>query len=195
MPDKGKQAHYAETDRQWSAWMALAQAGDSQAYDALLRDCLPFIAQVARGQRVPADRVDDVVQDVLMTVHRARHTYDPSRPFTAWLRVIAQRRAIDVLRRSGRQNNREVHAPLAYELHPDPAAGPAAGWEKSGLSQQIGKAVSGLSPGQREAVEQLALKDQSLEQAARVTGRSKGALKVNLHRALSALRRQLDNKE
>lgn len=195
MPEEGKQSRDMERDRQWSEWMAAAQTGDSRAYDCLLRGCLPFIAQVARGQRVPADRVDDVVQDVLMTVHRARHTYDPDRSFTAWLRVIAQRRAIDVLRRSGRQNSREVHAPLAFEIYPDPGAQTSDAWEKTGLSAQIGKAVAGLSPGQREAVERLALQGQSLQEAAIATGRSKGALKVNLHRALNALRGQLGNKE
>lgn len=195
MPNEGKLAYDTETDRQWSEWMACAQTGDSQAYDSLLRSCLPFIAQVARGQRVPADRVDDVVQDVLMTLHRSRHTYDPSRSFTAWLRVIAQRRAIDVLRRSGRQNSREVHAPLAFEMYADPGAQTSDAWEKTGLSAQIGKAVAGLSPGQREAVERLALQGQSLQEAATATGRSKGALKVNLHRALIALRGQLGSKE
>jgi RNA polymerase sigma-70 factor (ECF subfamily) len=195
MPDEGKLTHDTETDRQWSAWMARAQTGDSQAYDRLLRACLPFIAQVARGQRVPADRVDDVVQDVLMTVHRARHTYDASRSFTAWLRVIAQRRAIDILRRSGRQNSREVHAPLAFEMYADPGAQTSQGWENTGLSAQIGRAVAGLSPGQREAVERLALQGQSLQEAATATGRSKGALKVNLHRALSVLRGRLGDRE
>lgn len=195
MPNEGKLAYDTETDRQWSEWMACAQTGDSQAYDSLLRSCLPFIAQVARGQRVPADRVDDVVQDVLMTLHRSRHTYDPSRSFTAWLRVIAQRRAIDVLRRSGRQNSREVHAPLAFEMYADPGAQTSDAWEKTGLSAQIGKVVAGLSPGQREAVERLALQGQSLQEAATATGRSKGALKVNLHRALIALRGQLGSKE
>lgn len=195
MPDKGKLAHDTERDRQWSAWMAAAQTGDSRAYDALLRACIPFIARVARGRHVPADRIDDVIQDVLMTVHRARHTYDPGRPFTAWLRIIAQRRAIDVLRRAGLQNSREIYAPLAVDMYADPAAKTPDGWEKAGLSAQLGRAVAGLSPGQREAVQHLALREQSLDEAAKATGRSKGALKVNLHRALNALRGQLGARE
>lgn len=195
MLGEGKFAHTSETDRQWSDWMALAQTGDGRAYDALLHDCLPFIAQVARGQRVPADRVDDVVQDVLLTLHRARHTYDPGRPFSAWLRVIAQRRAIDVLRRTGRQNSREVHAPLAFEMYADPGASATDGWEKTGRVAQINNALAELSPGQREAIEQLVLADQSLDEAAMATGRSKGAMKVNLHRAMNSLRAQFGGGE
>src|SRR5690348_4116946 len=81
-------------DARWAALMRAAQAGDGAAYAALLRDCLPLIRSVVAGAGVPATAVDDVVQDVLLTVHRARHTYDPGRPFSPWLRTIAQRRAI-----------------------------------------------------------------------------------------------------
>jgi RNA polymerase sigma-70 factor (ECF subfamily) len=48
-----------------------------------------------------------------------------------------------------------------------------------------------LPPGQREAVEQMGLQQRSLREAAARTGRSTGALKVNLHRALKALRRRI----
>ena len=183
------------TSGQWSDWMARAQAGDRHAYDALLRGCMPFIERVARKQGVPADRVDDVVQEVLITVHRARHTYDPGRSFSAWLYAIARRRAIDALRRTGRQTRREIYAPLAVDLYPDPAANAGAGWEQTDLTRQIKIAMSGLSERQREAVDHLALQEQTLDEAARATGRSTGALKVNLHRALRALRAQLSGKE
>ncbi len=52
--------------------MAAAQTGDRTAYETLLRDCVPFIASLAHRQGVPSDRTDDVVQEVLLTVHRAR---------------------------------------------------------------------------------------------------------------------------
>ena len=117
----------ADTDLRRSTWMAEAQAGDNVAYQTLLRDCIPVIKTVARRRGVAAAHVDDVVQDVLLTIHRARHTYDPNRSFTAWLCVITERRAIDLLRRIRRQDLREVHAPLAFESHVDRAADPARG--------------------------------------------------------------------
>src|SRR5277367_194127 len=91
-----------ETDRRWAAWMVAAQAGDRAAYETLLRDCILFVRRVARGQGVRPDFIDDVVQETLLTIHQARQTYDPSRSFAAWLRTIAQRRAIDGLRRLGK---------------------------------------------------------------------------------------------
>jgi RNA polymerase sigma factor (sigma-70 family) len=180
-----------EADRRWSAMMVRAQAGDRTAYENLLQECVPVVERVARRQGVQADRLDDVVQEVLVTVHRARRTYDPNRSFAAWLRTIAQRRAIDALRRRSRQDRREVHAPLAYEAHSDPDANAARGWETAARTKVLGQAVAELPLGQREAVEHLALRELSLDQAAAVTGRTKGALKVNLHRALKTLRSRL----
>ena len=170
--------------------MVAAQAGDAAAYQALLRACVPLCASVARRQGIPADRIDDVVQDVLLTVHRARATYDPARPFLPWLRAIAARRAIDALRLRYRQ---------AAEIQDDDAAAAApavmpdadAVLDLADQSQLLAEAIATLPPGQRQAVELLALRERTLEQASGETGRSKVALKVNLHRAIGALRRRL----
>jgi RNA polymerase sigma factor (sigma-70 family) len=176
------------TERRRAGLMAAAQNGDGAAYATVLRECVPLIRAVARGRGVPQDQLDDVVQDVLLTVHRVRHTYDPARSFTAWLRAIAERRAIDLLRRRGRRDSREVHAPEAYADHADPAENAEARAVLGERARLLGAAVRALPPGQREAVERLAINDQSLAEAAAETGRSKVALKVNLHRALKALR-------
>ena len=94
-------------DASWSGLMAAAQAGDKAAYGRLLRECTPLIRRVVRRGLQP-DRVDDVVQDVLLTIHRARQTYDPARSFSAWVVTIAQRRAIASILRLGRPEGRDV---------------------------------------------------------------------------------------
>mgnify|MGYP006267032111 CR=1 FL=1 len=53
-------------------------------------------------------------------------------------------------------------------------------------------ALASLPERQREAVRHLVLQEQSLAEAAALTSRSKGSLKVNLHRALKSLRRKID---
>jgi len=175
-------------DLRRSAQMAAAQAGDRAAYEALLRDCVPLIKAVAGRQGVPVDHIDDVVQDVLLTIHRARQTYDPARSFTGWLRIIAERRAIDVLRRLGRQRAREIYSPLAFESYADEGADPAGPGRDAAASGRVYTALGMLPARQREAVQVLVLQEKSLADAAIATRRSKGALKVNLHRALKALR-------
>jgi RNA polymerase sigma factor (sigma-70 family) len=122
-------------------------------------------------------------------------TQDPSRSFSAWLRTIAQRRAVDGLRRHGRHVTREIHAPLAYENHPDTDSDPQENADWSDWIGLLGRAVTTLPARQREAVQHLALSGLSLAEASTATGRTMGALKVNLHRGLKALRAQLVGEE
>lgn len=178
-------------DPRWRDGMQAAQDGDARAYAALLRDCVPVIRAGARARGVPADAVEDVVQDVLLTIHRVRHTYDPTRPFLPWLRAIVRARAIDTLRRRARQGSRELYAPLEYEQHADQAAGADEVTAEAGRASQLRAVAASLPPGQRQAFELLGLEERTLADAAARTGRSPVALKVNLHRALKALRSKL----
>ena len=165
-----------------------AQAGDDAAHQHLLRECIPFIKLVARRSGIPQDYVDDVVQETLIAIHRFRRSYDPTRPFGAWLRTIARRRAIDVMRAIGRTSLREVHEPVAFENHSDPAHNPEEETDQVDRLAFARIAIASLPAKQRQAVEQITLKGRSLLDAAVATGLTPGALKVNLHRALNTLR-------
>ncbi len=177
-------------DRQRAAWMAAAQAGDRHAYERVLADSVALIRGVARRQSVPLDMLDDVVQETLLTVHRVRHTYDPARSYGAWLAAIAGRRAIDALRSHGRRARREVFDERTLDQLAERDDASVAS-ERAQEALRLRAAIAGLSPGQREAVEQMGLKERSLAEAASETGRKAGALKVNLHRALKTLRDRL----
>jgi len=178
-------------DVRLSTLMASAQTGDRAAYATLLRECVPVI-RTAASRRAPADRIDDVVQDVLLTLHNARHTYDPSRSFVAWLSIIADRRAIDLMRRVVREGSREVYAPIHYEQHADPDARVDAPVEQAETARQVRQAVKTLPQRQREAVEHMMLNERSLKETSSITGQSEGSIKVSLHRALRALRLKIE---
>ena len=68
---------------------------------------------------------------------------------------------------------------------------PAKFRETTGASPALREAMATLSPGQRDAIELLKLRELSLKEAAEATGLSVGALKVATHRAMAALRRKL----
>lgn len=193
--DLGRTVHASVSDneqpgQQRAIWMAAAQAGDRQAYERVLAASVGLIRAAARRQGVAVDQLDDVVQETLLTVHRVRHTYDPTRSYDAWLSAIAARRAIDMLRGDGRRGRREVHDPLAMEAYAGSEEASTES-ERAQQAQRLHAAIASLPPGQREAVEQLGLHERSLAEAAARTGRSGGALKVNLHRAMKALRDRL----
>lgn len=175
--------------------MRAAQEGDGRAYRELLRAIVPRIRQVIRRQRGFAGlpEVEDLVQDVLLSVHTVRATYDASRPFTPWLLAIVRNRLVDGARRYGRIARREV---LVDDLDVTFAELEANDETvEEGEATALREAVRALPQGQRQAIELLKLEELSLKEAAEVSGTSVGALKVATHRAMAALKLKLRRTE
>lgn len=171
-------------DVAWSILMARAQGGDGAAYERLLIEITPYLRALAgRRCRTPHD-VEDTVQEILVTVHTIRATYDPSRPFAPWLVAIANRRIVDHLRRRIRSDVREEPIGPEHESFPDHCASHEDGIERRNLEA----AVTRLPPGQQQAVRMLKLQELSLKEASATSGLSIAALKVATHRALKSLR-------
>ncbi|MEP6609818.1 MAG: sigma factor, partial [Burkholderiaceae bacterium] len=99
----------------WSILMARAQAGEPDAYRRLLEEITPYVRSLAAKCHRDSSDLEDSVQDVLLTVHAIRHTYDPTRPFGPWLVAITHRRITDRLRRHGRSTARETPLTDAHE--------------------------------------------------------------------------------
>jgi len=189
--EEGWQENHAREER-WRQQMQAAQDGDKAAYETLLTDIMPLLrAVVQRTWRNPHD-VEDIVQDVLLSLHVVRHTYDPTRPFVPWLLTIARRRIADTARRSSSRSAHET----TVEVLPETFSGDATKNEQEGSDDQaaIRTALAGLTGGQREAVELLKVQGLSLNEASAITGKSVAALKINVHRGLKALRRKLTAK-
>lgn len=186
----------SESFREWGRLMARAQAGDDHAYTTLLRALALFLRGLAaRHLGAGGADVEDVVQEILLSVHAIRHTYDPARPFGPWLITIARRRLVDALRRRSRRLLREVKLE-------DGAADPECdGADPSILAgrvvdiAEVRRVVSGLPPRQREAIRLLHLQEMSLREAAAASGQSEGALKVASHRALKLLRKLMSRSQ
>jgi RNA polymerase sigma-70 factor (ECF subfamily) len=171
--------------------MRAAQDGDADAYRALLAAITPRLRRVIRARRAffdPQD-VEDLVQDVLLSVHAVRHTYDPARPFFPWLLAIVRNRLADSARRYSRQQGHERAVDDLDVTFADLASNTPD--EGIGDEEALFRAIRQLPEGQRQAIELLKLREMSLKEAAAQTGSSVGALKVATHRAMASLRRAL----
>ena len=178
----------AARELDWSIYMARAQAGDRDAYRRLLEDVAPYLRSIAARHFRNSGDIEDAVQEVLLTVHAVRHTYDPARPFGPWLVAIANRRVVDGLRRQGRSRAREVALDAEHETF----AAPEANYhEAASEARALREAVESLPPGQRDAIRMLKLREMSLKEAAAVSGMTVAALKVATHRAVKSLRKVL----
>ena len=179
-----------EDDRSYETLMQAAQNGDAQAYTLLLKKITPRLRHAVRNQRRfldPAD-IDDIVQEILISLHAVRVTYDPRRPFMPWMMAIARNRLADSGRRHARQNAHEVRAD---EITVTFSEDDTNILDTYGDPEALHRAIKTLPPGQREAVEMLKLREMSLKEAASASGATTGALKVSVHRAMTTLRKVL----
>jgi RNA polymerase sigma-70 factor (ECF subfamily) len=184
-------ARPAAAARRFEELMQAAQRGDGRAYARLLKDLTPLLRSAVQRRRsfLDAADVEDLVQETLMSLHVARATYDPGRPFLPWLYALLVNRMADAARRHARRATHEVQSEefeRACEAVPDRDH---AGSYRD--PQLLAQAIRKLPQGQRTAVELLKLQELSLEKASALTGTSVGALKTAMHRALVSLRGRL----
>ncbi len=175
--------------------MQAAQEGDRACYERLLKEIVPIIRGAVRRQRGflgPAD-IEDLVQEVLLSVHTVKATYDPGRPFAPWLAAIVRNRVAD----SGRRYVRSKSAAQAAEGFYETFAPEEANTNEDGHedAEALRRAIARLPAGQRRAVELMKLREMSLKEAARESGMSIAALKVSVHRAIRGLRTSLKRRE
>jgi len=167
--------------------MRQAQAGDGYAYALVLRALLPTLRVRVRRRIYDEALVDDVIQDTLLTVHRMRHTYDPTLPMMPWINAIVAARSIDTLRKRGRSQWREVSDDDAIAQAVDIRSSKAA--DKLGVDQEVNRLLAFLPARQRAVVEAVKLREMSLDEAATLNRTSVPAIKALLHRAFETLRK------
>jgi RNA polymerase sigma factor (sigma-70 family) len=175
-------------DKELSALMRAAQHGDRTAYARLLREIMPMLRRQLRARLrflQAADR-DDLMQDVLLSLHRGMATYDPQREFVPWLMAIVRNKMVDRARRCARFIVNEVLVDDVDAIGPGERLEQCA--ESYGDQEALRQAVSRLPAGQRTAIELLKIRELSSEEAAGQTGMSAIALRVSVHRAIKALR-------
>jgi len=172
---------------EWEAWMMAAQAGDARAYDRLLRDVLPLLRGIACRRIADAAEAEDAVQDTLLTLHRLRHAWNPTRPLRPWLATLCERRCIDRLRAKGRLSQRVI----ALDVLPEGAAVEAPQAPAELAAAELRRVVAALPRVQRLAITFAKLADMPVAEAAARSGMTPGGLKVATHRAIRSLRRQL----
>jgi RNA polymerase sigma-70 factor (ECF subfamily) len=171
-----------ERTERWRAWMAAAQQGDAEAYQRLLTELLPFVSGVVRGRVGDDPAAEDIVQEVLLSIHTARHTYRSERPLEPWVRTIARNAVIDWIRKRARARGRESGVDAADLPAPELESPSAV------LSPGVERALTSLPEAQRQAVVMLKLEGLTVAEAAERVGTTPGALKLRAHRGYRALR-------
>ncbi len=173
------QLAFVDLDR----WMERYQQADPEAPAALVAALSPALLRFFRSQVASREQADDLLQDTWLRIHRVRHTYRPGEPVLPWIYAIARRVRVDGYRRSRRITMHET----AMEVLPDRPAQR----ELRNTLPAFETLVAALPEGQREVITMLKAGGLSLEEVARATSSTVGAVKQKAHRAYERLRKLL----
>jgi len=156
--------------------MIRAQGGDKLCYASLLTECEKWLRRYY-GRKINPSAIDDLVQETLISLHRKRASYDPTKAFLPWLAAIGRYRWIDSLRKIYRHE----HDQLFEEMVADPQD------EDVTARVSLARLLGMLPEKQAEVISLVKIEGLSINEASAMTGQSESLVKVNIHRGLKKL--------
>jgi RNA polymerase sigma-70 factor (ECF subfamily) len=160
------------------------QQADPEAPRALVAALSPALLRFFRSQLASRQQADDLLQETWVRIHRVRHTYRPGEPVLPWVYAIARRVRIDGYRRTRRIALHEI----AMDVLPETPAQV----ERRDPLPTFDELVAALPESQREVLTMLKVGGLSLEEVARATSSTVGAVKQMAHRGYQRLRELLE---
>ncbi|MEM6581885.1 MAG: sigma-70 family RNA polymerase sigma factor [Pseudomonadota bacterium] len=169
----------------WAKLMVSAQAGNEHDYRSLLTEISRATKHYLLSRFGAQHFIDDCVQDTLIAVHQARHTYDSRRRFRPWLFAIVRHKAIDTLRKQRSQRDLAEHQEALMQ---------EAQRDTIDLDNSVaqGQLLDGLSPQHKEVLTLTKFIGLSNAEAAAKLRISESAVKVRVHRAIGSLTRLME---
>jgi RNA polymerase sigma-70 factor (ECF subfamily) len=167
--------------------MRQALNGDQRAYADLLRETARFLRPFFRKKLSSDEAVDDLLQEVLISIHKARHTYDGLRPYKPWAYAIARFRLLDYLRihYTDRLRSAVEVSEVENTLQDDVT-------ESRIDYESINRKIHKLPEKQMVILQMLHQQGYTAKEVAERIGMSETAVKVAAHRAYKAIRQQLE---
>lgn len=160
----------------------LSTQGDQEAYgsfltlaSALVKKYLTYLG----GKYESRETVEDLLQEILISLHQKKHTYQAEKPILPWLFAIARYRFIDHYRSKKR-------LPRMAEISDDFRAE-----ETSEPFMNLDEILVMLTPKQKEMVMLVKVEGASYAEAALALGMSVASVKVGIHRVLKSVRNRI----
>ena len=174
----------SSTPKDWSPQIfAIRDKQDQAAFAELFAHFAPRVKGFLMKGGADASLAEECTQEVMATLWRKAHMFDPSRAsVSTWIFTIARNRKIDALRKMRRPEPEDL--PWGPEAEPDQAD--AIGLRQE--TEQLANAIKQLPEKQRVLIEQAYFGDLSHSEIAKISGLPLGTIKSRIRLALDRLR-------
>lgn len=167
--------------------MDLAQKGDKLAYASVLSECSRIIRPYLLSKIGDSGDLDDILQEILISVDSAKHTYNSSRPFKPWLFSIAKFRLYDYFRKSYRKkdNDNAYIDEIKHEILDENVTKSDDDYE------ELYEALDKLPQKQKKIIELMKVEGYTAKEVAKELKMSESAVKVSAHRSYKILKEKI----
>lgn len=168
--------------------MRVVQAGDfspaSEIYDRYSARIYNFAFRFLKN----AEAAEDATQEVFVKMMRHANQFQGDAKLSTWLFSITANWCRDYLRKA---DNKAKEAEDVLVTLPAPGDSPERNLETRENEQKVRKALSALTPEQREAILLSRYQGLSYAEIAQIAGCSEGAVKTRVFRAMETLKKTL----
>jgi RNA polymerase sigma-70 factor (ECF subfamily) len=191
-----------------AALIAGLQAGESGAFETLLRDYGPRLLRLARRLLPNEEDARDALQDAMVNVYRSIASFESGSALLTWLHRIVVNSALMKLRTRKRHPEEDIEQYLPRFLEDGHQRLPSTPWtesatksapesaqsvlEREELRQTVRAAIDKLPESYRIVLQLRDIEELSTAETAEILGVTKNVVKIRLHRARQALRTLLD---
>jgi RNA polymerase sigma-70 factor (ECF subfamily) len=155
--------------------------GNHGDYARFLEAITPLLRRVVGG-RIAMSDVEDVVQEILISIHKARHTYDGERPIMPWVTAIARFRISDHLRKYyASMQHQTIDIRGLEEILPDVT-------EDTESSESVIELLKGVPEKQQRILTMMHVEGYTAKEVGKQLDMQESAVKVAAHRALKKIR-------
>lgn len=155
-------------------------AGDAACYSQFLREIAPLLRKTI-GRKIPLSDVEDVLQEVLISVHKARHTYDGVRPLIPWLFAIVGFRINDHLRKLYAGARQEIDIDALSDMLADVT-------EPADANESIDTLLGDIPEREKRILMLMHVERYTAKETGGQLGMNESAVKVAAHRAIKKIR-------
>ncbi len=185
--DQGRDKSADRRAQEATAWvedmLLIRDHKDREAFARLFAHFAPRVKGFLMKSGTEGQLAEDCAQDVMVTVWRKAHLYDPARATVAtWVFTIARNRRIDAARRDRRPEPED----LGWGPEPDATQEDSVALQQE--TEQLGAALKALPAKQRDLIERAYFGDLSHKEIAEATGLPLGTIKSRIRLALDKLR-------
>ena len=171
----------ADKYKELTALFCAGQSGDITSYNQFLQQISPILYRIV-AKKMPLSDIEDVLQEILISLHRARHTYDGGRPLMPWVFAIAQFRINDHLRKLYAQPQDTVDIDAMAEIL---GSDVTKSYEDN---ESVEELLKDTPDREKKILTMMYVEGRTAKETAQRMEMNESAVKVSAHRAIKKIR-------